>query len=257
VSGETLAVLVLAAGQGKRMASDLAKVLHPVAGRGLLLHVLEAARPLRAGRTLVVVGHQRDQVIRALEGTGCEIVVQAEQLGTGHAVMMATPALEGFTGTLLVLCGDTPLLGTATLRDLLREHARSEAAATVLSARVPDPKGYGRIVRGLGGDLLAIVEERDATDAQRAIDEINSGMYAFDYPALLGTLGQLGRGNVQLEYYLTDSIAILRNAGRRVRAHCAADYREVLGVNTMEQLREAETLFAMLEKRVGFRGDVR
>jgi len=257
VSPKPLVALVLAAGPGKRMASDMAKVLHPVAGRPLLMHVLEAARPLRADRTLVVVGHQRDQVIRALQGTGCEIVVQAEQLGTGHAVMMAGPALQGFTGTLLVLCGDTPLLGTAVLRQLLQEDASSGAAATVLSARVPDPKGYGRIVRGAGGDLLAIVEERDATDAQRAIDEINSGMFAFDYPALLGTLGQLDRGNAQAEYYLTDSIALLRRAGRRVRAYCAPHYREVLGVNTMEQLREAETLYATLEKTVGFRGDVR
>jgi bifunctional UDP-N-acetylglucosamine pyrophosphorylase/glucosamine-1-phosphate N-acetyltransferase len=248
-----LVVLVLAAGQGKRMRSDRAKVLHPLEGRPLLQHVLDAVRPLRPDRTLVVVGHQREQVIQALAGSGCEIVMQAEQLGTGHAVMMAAPLLAGFTGTLLVVCGDTPLLATRTLAELLAEHRRSGAAATVLSARVPDPSGYGRIVRGPAGDLERIVEERDASAADRALTEINSGMYAFDYPALLDTLDLLQRDNAQGEYYLTDSIAHLRAAGRRVRAQCAQDYREVLGVNTAEQLQEAAAILAELKNSLGFR----
>ncbi len=253
MTGRPHVVLVLAAGQGKRMGSDRAKVLHPVAGRPLVHHVLDAVRPLHGTRTLVVVGHQRRQVVAALEGTGCEPIVQAEQLGTGHAVQMAEPALEGFAGTLLVVCGDTPLLSTRTLAHLLREHAETSAVATVLSARVPDPQGYGRIVRGPRGDLERIVEERDAGAGERAIDEINSGIYAFDYAALREVLRRLAAHNVQGEYYLTDSIALLRERGGRVRALCAENFREVLGVNTPEQLKEAEELYPVLQNSVGFR----
>jgi bifunctional UDP-N-acetylglucosamine pyrophosphorylase/glucosamine-1-phosphate N-acetyltransferase len=249
VSG--LVALVLAAGQGKRMRSDLAKVLHPVAGRPLLHHVLDAVKPLHADRVLVVVGHQREQVVAALEGTGCEPVVQAEQLGTGHAVMVAAPTLRGFAGTLLVVCGDTPLLATRTLEALLHEHGGSGAAATVLSARLPDPTGYGRIVRAPSGDLERIVEHADASEEQRRIAEINSGMYAFDYAVLRGALDRLGRHNVQGEYYLTDTIVLLRGEGRRVRAMCAEDYREILGINDARQLREAEELYAAVKAGKG------
>jgi bifunctional UDP-N-acetylglucosamine pyrophosphorylase/glucosamine-1-phosphate N-acetyltransferase len=235
--------LVLAAGQGTRMHSDLAKVLHPMAGRPLLAHVLEAVGALNLDRVLVVVGHQREQVMERFAGQGLEWVIQAEQRGTGHAVMMAAPALRGFTGTLLVVCGDTPLLGAATLHQLLELQAGSGAAVTVLSMRLPDPKGYGRIVRDPAGGLAAIVEERDATPEQRALDEVNSGNYAFDYPALAAVLSALGSHNAQGEYYLTDTIELLRQGGRRAEVHCASDYRELLGVNTPEQLAEAERIY--------------
>jgi bifunctional UDP-N-acetylglucosamine pyrophosphorylase/glucosamine-1-phosphate N-acetyltransferase len=231
--------LVLAAGQGTRMKSDLAKVLHPMAGRPLLAFALDALGALGLARVLVVVGHQRERVMERFGDRGIEWVIQAEQRGTGHAVMMAAPALEGFTGTLLVVCGDTPLLRPATLQQLLDHHAGSGAAATVLSMRLPDPKGYGRIIRDPAGGLAAIVEERDATPEQRAIDEVNSGNYAFDYPALAGVLSSLGAHNAQGEYYLTDTIGLLHAAGRSTAVRCAPDALELLGVNTPEQLAEA------------------
>ncbi len=235
--------LVLAAGQGTRMKSDLAKVLHPMAGRPLLAHVLDALDALGLDRVLVVVGHQRERVMELFADRGLEWVIQAEQRGTGHAVMMAAPALAGFAGTLLVVCGDTPLLGAPTLEALLAQHAGSGAAVTVLSMRLPEPRGYGRIVRDAAGALSAIVEERDTTPAQRALDEVNSGNYAFDYPALAGVLSSLGSHNAQREYYLTDTVGLLRARGRGTEARCAPDYRELLGVNTPEQLAEAERIY--------------
>jgi len=249
-----VAALVLAAGQGTRMNSDLPKVLHPVAGRPLLAHVLAALEDLGIGRTLVVIGHQRERVRAAFEGAELEWVVQAEQRGTGHAVLMAGPALADFRGTLLVVCGDTPLLRAPVLHDLLEGHRTSGAAATVLSTRVPEPRGYGRILRAPGGSedaITAIVEERDATSDQRAIDEINSGNYAFDYPALAGVLGRLTAQNSQGEYYLTDTIRLLLQDGRRAAVRCAPDYRELLGINTPEQLAEAERLFREMSGGAG------
>jgi bifunctional UDP-N-acetylglucosamine pyrophosphorylase/glucosamine-1-phosphate N-acetyltransferase len=239
------AALVLAAGQGTRMKSDLAKVLHPVAGRPLLAWVLDTVAELGVERVLTVVGHQRERVMEVFAGAGTEWVVQAEQCGTGHAVLMAGPALAGFAGTLLVVCGDTPLLRAATLHALLEGHAARAAAVTVLSMRVPEPRGYGRILRAAGG-LSAIVEERDATAEQRRIDEVNSGVYAFDYPALARALSSLTARNAQGEYYLTDTVAALGRAGLGTAVVCADDYRELLGINTVEQLAEAARVRAEL-----------
>lgn len=241
--------LVLAAGQGTRMNSDLAKVLHRMAGMPLLAHVLVTLEELGVGRTLVVIGHQRERVRAEFAGAEVEWVVQAEQRGTGHAVMMAAPALADFEGTLLVVCGDTPLLRASTLHDLLSAHRAEGAAVTVLSTRVPDPSGYGRIVRAseeAGGGILAIVEERDANPAQRQIDEINSAIYAFHYPTLANVLGHLGSHNAQGEYYLTDTVRLLIAGGHRAGVLCAPDYRDLLGINTPEQLAEAERLYAKL-----------
>jgi bifunctional UDP-N-acetylglucosamine pyrophosphorylase/glucosamine-1-phosphate N-acetyltransferase len=242
------ACLVLAAGQGTRMKSDLPKVLHTMAGRPLLAHVLDTTGRLGVARTLVVVGHQRERVMREFAGAGIEWVVQAEQRGTGHAVMMAGPALEGFAGTLLVVCGDTPLLAAATLDDLLAAHRASGAAVTVLSMRVPEPRGYGRVVRGGPDTILAIVEERDASPEQRRIDEVNSGIYAFDYPKLAGVLAGLSAHNAQGEYYLTDTVALLRGAGFRTGVRCGPDFRELLGINTAAQLAEAERIHLQLRE---------
>lgn len=243
------AALVLAAGQGTRMRSDLAKVLHPMAGRPLLAWVLDALAELSVGRTLVVVGHQRERVREVFADAEVEWVVQAEQRGTGHAVLMAGPALQAFEGTLLVVCGDTPLLRAITLHGLLEAHAASDAAVTVLSTRVPDPGGYGRIVRGEGDRIHGIVEERDATAAQRQIDEINSGIYAFHYPSLVTVLSELSAHNAQAEYYLTDTVALLQRRGLRAGVLCGPDYRELLGVNTVEQLAEVERLHGVTGER--------
>jgi len=243
-----VAALVLAAGQGTRMKSDLAKVLHPMAGRPMLAHVLGALERLGVGRTLVVIGHQRERVRETFPDDAIEWIVQAEQRGTGHAVMMAGPALAGFEGPLLVVCGDTPLLRTSTLHQLLEGHRASGAAVTVLSMILPDPTGYGRIVRD-GDRIAAIVEHRDATPEQRKIAEVNSGIYAFDYAALAGVLGRLSSHNDQGEFYLTDTVALLLRDGKKTAVVCAADYRELCGINTPEQLAEAETLYRDLGPR--------
>lgn len=236
--------LVLAAGQGTRMKSDTAKVLHEMSGRTLLGHVLFTLDQLGVGCVLVVVGHQRERVQEAFRESGVEWVVQAEQRGTGHAVLMAGPVLEEFEGTLLVVCGDTPLLRASTLDALLRGHESSGAVVTVLSMRLPDPTGYGRMIRGEGDTLEGIVEHRDATAEQRAIDEVNSGIYAFHYPSLARVLGRLTANNSQGEYYLTDTVGLLRQGGGKAAVVCAEDHRELLGVNTLEQLEEAARVYA-------------
>lgn len=246
------AALVLAAGMGKRMNSDLAKVLHPMAGHPLLWHVLATLDELGVSRKVVVVGHQRERVLEAFAGRAdLEWAVQAEQRGTGHACMMAEPSLDGFDGTLLVVCGDTPLLTAGTLDALLETHASSGASVTVLSMRLPDPKGYGRIVRTAdGAGIERIVEEKDASPAERALDEVNSGIYAFRWRSLESVLDALTAENAQGEYYLTDTVALLRARGEKAAVVCANDHRELLGINTVDQLAEAEAVYrAMREGR--------
>jgi bifunctional UDP-N-acetylglucosamine pyrophosphorylase/glucosamine-1-phosphate N-acetyltransferase len=240
--------LVLAAGQGTRMKSDRPKVLHEMSGAPLLAHVLAALDRLGVGRTMVVIGYQADRVRAAFPDADVLWVLQSEQRGTGHAVMMAGPALEDFEGTLLVVCGDTPLLRAATLEALLARHREEAAAVTVLTTRVPDPTGYGRMVRDAQGRVMGIVEERDASPEQKQIDEINSAVYAFEYPALEVALSRLSAHNAQGEYYLTDTVRLLLEAGHKVAAWCAPDYRELLGINTLDQLREAERIHGEIER---------
>ena len=248
-----VAALVLAAGMGKRMHSDLAKVLHEMAGRSLLAHVVETLDLLGVGRQVIVIGHQRDRVRAAFaHRDDLEWAVQAEQRGTGHACKMAEPMLGEFGGTLLVVCGDTPLLTATTLHQLLETHAASGASVTVLSMRLPDPRGYGRIVRAADGvGIERIIEEKDATAEQKAIDEVNSGIYAFHYPALISVLGRLTADNSQGEYYLTDTVSLLQAQGLKAAVQCAEDHRELLGINTPDQLAEAEAAWRVLEGRGG------
>jgi bifunctional UDP-N-acetylglucosamine pyrophosphorylase / glucosamine-1-phosphate N-acetyltransferase len=239
------AVVVLAAGEGTRMKSATPKVLHPICGRSLLGHVVATARELAPHHLAVVVGHAREQVTEHLGALDPEVTtaVQDVQHGTGHAVRTALEELgrRGVfpAGTLLVTCGDTPLLTAATLAALVTAHEDGGNAVTVLTARVPDPTGYGRIVRGPGGEVTGIVEQKDADEAQRAVTEINSGVYAYDAALLGEALGKLTTDNSQGEEYLTDTLAILREAGHRVGAHQAADHREIAGVNNRVQLAEA------------------
>jgi bifunctional UDP-N-acetylglucosamine pyrophosphorylase/glucosamine-1-phosphate N-acetyltransferase len=247
-----VAAVVLAAGMGKRMKSDLAKVLHVMAGKPLLGHVLETLEELGVGRTVAVIGHQREKVQATFAGRkGLEWAIQAEQRGTGHACMMAEPLIRGFRGTVLVVCGDTPLLTARTLHALLERHAQAGAQVTVLSMRLPDPGGYGRIVRTPDGEgIERIVEEKDADARTKAIDEVNSGIYAFDHAALAGVLDSLTADNAQGEYYLTDTVALLQARGARAGVWCAEDARELLGINTLEQLAEAEQAwYAMRRER--------
>ncbi|MFG1776286.1 bifunctional UDP-N-acetylglucosamine diphosphorylase/glucosamine-1-phosphate N-acetyltransferase GlmU [Micromonospora sp. NPDC049048] len=231
-------VVVLAAGEGKRMKSALPKVLHPLLGRTLVGHVLAAAAPLAADRTVVVVGHGADQVRAHLAeiAPGATPVLQAEQLGTGHAVRIALDAAPDATGTVVVINGDVPLLRPETVAALVEAHEGAGAAATVLAAEVPDPTGLGRIVRDADGRLEQIVEERDATSAQRAIREINAGIYAFDAARLRDALGKLSTDNDQGEEYLTDVFALLGSAGEPVAVHVAADHVETLGCNDRVEL---------------------
>ena len=244
-------VVILAAGQGKRMYSDLPKVAHPLAGRALLAHVIESARALDPQRLCIVVGHGADDVRSRVPAPGAAWVMQEKQLGTGHAVMQAGPALAGFEGPLLVVCGDTPLLRAETLGKLIEGHKASGAAVTVLSMRLPDPTGYGRVVRGEGDRIAAIVEHRDATPEQKKIDEVNSGIYVFDYAALAGVLGRLSSHNEQGEFYLTDTVALLLRDGKKTAVVCADDFRELCGINTPEQLAEAERIYRQLEAQGG------
>ncbi|GHJ17645.1 bifunctional protein GlmU [Micromonospora sp. AKA38] len=231
-------VVVLAAGEGKRMKSSLPKVLHPLLGRTLLGHVLAAAGPLGADRTVVVVGHGADQVRAHLTevAPAATPVLQERQLGTGHAVRIALDAVPDAAGTVVVINGDVPLLRPETVGALVEAHEDAAAAATVLAAEVPDPTGLGRIVRDTDGRLAQIVEERDATPQQRALREINAGIYAFDAVRLREALGKLSSDNDQGEEYLTDVFALLRDAGEPVAVHRAADHVETLGCNDRVEL---------------------
>ncbi|QES48630.1 bifunctional UDP-N-acetylglucosamine diphosphorylase/glucosamine-1-phosphate N-acetyltransferase GlmU [Streptomyces venezuelae] len=240
------AVVVLAAGEGTRMKSATPKVLHEICGRSLVGHVVAAARELDPEHLVVVVGHAREQVVGHLGeiDAGVRTAVQHEQNGTGHAVRMALEELGGrITGTVVVVCGDTPLLTGDTLGGLVATHDADGNAVTVLTAEVPDSTGYGRIVRDPeSGAVKAIVEHKDATDAQRAIREINSGVFAFDGALLADALGKVRTDNSQGEEYLTDVLGILREAGHRVGAAVGGDHREILGINNRVQLAEARAL---------------
>ncbi|NML53136.1 bifunctional UDP-N-acetylglucosamine diphosphorylase/glucosamine-1-phosphate N-acetyltransferase GlmU [Streptomyces sp. R302] len=240
------AVVVLAAGEGTRMKSKTPKVLHEIAGRSLVGHVVSAARELEPEHLVVVVGHARERVRGHLEEAypGTRTAVQEEQNGTGHAVRMALEELGAAPeGTVVVVCGDTPLLSGATLKALAETHAADGNAVTVLTAEVPDSTGYGRIVRdGATGAVTAIVEHKDASPGQLDIREINSGVFAFDGALLAQAIKQLRTDNSQGEEYLTDVLSILREAGHRVGASVAADHREILGINNRVQLAEARAL---------------
>ncbi|TLQ45450.1 bifunctional UDP-N-acetylglucosamine diphosphorylase/glucosamine-1-phosphate N-acetyltransferase GlmU [Streptomyces marianii] len=240
------AVVVLAAGEGTRMKSKTPKVLHEIAGRSLVGHVVSAARELGPEQLVVVVGHASEHVRQHLAAhyEGTRTAFQAEQNGTGHAVRMALEELgQAPDGTVVVVCGDTPLLSGETLSALAETHATDGNAVTVLTAEVPDSTGYGRIVRdAVTGAVTAIVEHKDASEAERAIKEINSGVFAFDGRLLADALGKVRTDNSQGEEYLTDVLGILREAGHRVGASVAGDHREILGINNRVQLAEARRL---------------
>jgi len=246
VTPTRLVVLVLAAGQGTRLRSKRIKLLHDVAGRPMAAHVLEAARALKPGRLITVVGFQAEAVQDALQDTGSEFVMQAEQRGTGHAVLQAAPLLQP-EATLLILNGDLPTLRPDTLRKLISRHKASEAALTLVTAELPDATGYGRVVRDSKGRVLRIVEHRDATPVERALREINCGIYCTTAAKLLPVLRKLKPDNAVGEYYLTDAVSALLARGEKVAAYVHDDPQEVLGVNTRAELaRAARTLWARM-----------
>jgi bifunctional UDP-N-acetylglucosamine pyrophosphorylase/glucosamine-1-phosphate N-acetyltransferase len=234
-----LHVAVLAAGKGTRMKSSLAKVVHRANGVPLIEHVLRAVDPLSPASTVVIVGHQTEQVRSCLAGRGqVRFAIQSPQLGTGHALLQAEPALHGQEGAVLLLSGDVPLLRTATLEVLVSRHLSTQAAATVLTASVADPSGYGRVVRR-GGAITSIVEHKDASAEERTIREINSGIYVFDLAVLFPALKEIGSSNAQGEYYLPDLVRIFRDRGRHVEAVVLDAAEEILGVNSRKELADA------------------
>jgi len=240
-----LEVIVLAAGQGKRMRSDLPKVLHPIGGRPLLAHVLDAARALEPKKTLVVHGHGAEKVRAAFADAGVDWVLQAEQLGTGHAVQQAMKHASG-DGDVLILYGDVPLVTPENLKRLVESAIGGLAGMTT---EVDDPKGYGRVVRDKDGDVERIVEEKDATFAERAIREINAGSMALSAKRLAGWLGKIGNKNAQKEYYLTDIVTLAVQEGVRVVGVKVDDDMEVAGVNSKSDLASLERAYQRREAK--------
>lgn len=234
-------VVILAAGKGTRMKSKLYKVLHEVCGKSMVDHVVTQVEKLNPTEIVTVVGHGAQQVEDKL-GTRSKFVKQVEQLGTGHAVQQAESILGGKTGSTLVINGDTPLFTAKSLAELFEAHEASGAKVTVLSALAPDPTGYGRIIRDEEGNVLKIVEQKDATQAERAVQEINSGVYCFDNEALFASLKKVTNDNAQGEFYLTDVMEILRNEGEVVGAYQIADFDESMGVNDRVALAKANQI---------------
>lgn len=233
--------IILAAGQGKRMKSKLYKVLHAVCGKPMVGHVLDAVRNAECDRTVVVVGHGAEAVKTAL-GDAVEYALQAEQLGTGHAVRQAEALLGAEDGVTVVTYGDTPLVTAETIRELIDHHIQQGAAATVLTADVAEPAGLGRIIRDPDGNVLKIVEQKDCSPEEAAIKEINTGTYCFDNRKLFSALSEVKNDNAQGEYYATDAIGILRDRGERIAASRCKDPVEATGVNDRVALGEAERL---------------
>jgi bifunctional UDP-N-acetylglucosamine pyrophosphorylase/glucosamine-1-phosphate N-acetyltransferase len=233
------AAVVLAAGKGKRMMSDLPKVLHSIKGKPIIRIILDTLTNMSFDRIIVVIGHEGEQVQQALRDYDVEFAWQREQLGTGHAVMMTSRELKDFEGITLVAAGDVPFLSKQSINHLLKTHSGTGAAATCLSAIFEDPEGYGRIIRDSDSGLLKeIVEDKDASEEVKKICEINSGTFCFNNRLLFEALDQIGNDNAQQEYYLTDTVKIMHDRCLSVPVVVAEDPDEVKGINSLEQLEE-------------------
>lgn len=232
--------LILAAGKGTRMKSDIAKVLHVLNGKPLLYYSLAAAKDAGAEKIVAVIGHQAEKVREEFDGSGCVFVEQKPQLGTGHAVLQAKNVLADYQGLTVILCGDVPLLKAATIKFLVDNHIAANAVVSVLTTIPPPPHAYGRIVKDDKGNVIKIVEHKDATDEEKKIGEINTGIYCVDTKFLFAALGKVTNNNQQREYYLTDIVEIACREGQKVKSFIASDYIEVMGINTLEELARAE-----------------
>jgi UDP-N-acetylglucosamine diphosphorylase/glucosamine-1-phosphate N-acetyltransferase len=240
------ATVIMAAGKGKRMKDpNLPKVMYKVNGKPMVHYVVDLARKVGSHSVIVIVGNKRELVmeyLRGMFGNHVEFAVQEEQLGTGHAVLQTEKMLSDFEGEVLVLSGDVPILTERTINRLIDEHYKSQAIATVLTAKIDNPMGYGRIVRREDGAVDRIVEEKDATNQQRKINEINSGIYLFSRKNLFEALHHIKADNSQNEYYLTDVLGYFAKQGKRISAVVTEDFNETRGVNTPEQLAELEKI---------------
>jgi len=245
MSTPRLAAVILAAGQGKRMKSDLPKVMHEVGGKPMVELVFRLSQKLGADPIVVIVGYGRESVIRKLDELGADHAVQEQQLGTGHAVLCAEEALKGFTGDVLVLAGDVPMLTEKTLVSATELHRSENAAVTIITAEAPDPTGYGRILRDDSGNIVGIREHRDANEKELLVREINSGILLFNKEFLFDALKKTGNNNAQGEYYLTDVVFEAFNSGRKVAGYIAP-FVETTGVNSAEDL---QTVRALWEER--------
>ncbi len=233
--------VILAAGQGTRMKSKLYKVLHPILGRPMIQYVIEALQPTNLDELVTVVGHGAEKVSKEV-GDQSKFVIQAEQLGTAHAVMQADELLKGKKGTTIVVCGDTPLIRQETYQALFDYHESTQSKATVLTTDVTDPTGYGRVIRDEAGDVSRIVEHKDANEEELLVNEINTGTYCFDNEALFKALENVDNDNAQGEYYLPDVVEILKNEAEKISAYKMADAEESLGINDRVALAEAESI---------------
>ena len=234
---ESIATIILAAGKGTRMKSDIVKVLHPLLGLPMLSYSIELSLSgIKAEKTIVVVGYQADRIQEMFKGIPIEFALQKEQLGTGHAVLQAIPFLKALSGSVLILCGDVPLVKVETLHSFIDTYKENESTLSVLTAVVEEPFGYGRILRNPEGWLEKIVEEKDATEEERTIREINAGIFCVKAPFLKEGLREIGKENAQGEYYLTDLAEIAKKNALRCSAHIVADRMEVMGINTRVDL---------------------
>jgi len=231
-----LAVIILGAGKGTRMKSDKAKVLHELFYAPMIHHVLDRVTALEPQQTVVIVGHQHREVMAALDGFDVEFGYQAQQLGTGHAVLCAEDHIKPDIDTVMVLCGDTPLIRTESLEEMIKIHQRSSATATVMTTLLDDPTNYGRILRDNSGNVQAIVEEKDADENQKKINEINTGIYCVKKQFLFDTLKQVGTDNSQGEVYLTDIISLAVSGSQKVEKFVNPEADDVLGVNSRVEM---------------------
>ncbi len=247
---KSIAAVILAAGKGKRMKSGIPKVLHELGGHPIIEYVVKTAKKMNIRKIVMVVGHKGQMITEFLKPYEVEFVWQREPLGTGHALLQTRDILSDFVGTILVLCGDVPFLSTQTLKDLIQTYQRTKASATVLTAVLEAPQGYGRVIRSSDGYVEKIVEDKDATSEERMEKEINTGTFCFDSRLIFSALDQVKKENQQGEYYLTDVVKILRKSNRKVSAFQAKDYRETMGINSLKQLQQIERLLANGEIKI-------
>lgn len=237
-----ISTAIMAAGKGTRMKSDLPKVLHTLNDRSMVHYVIDLAEKIQSEKIVLIVGHKHELVREECSKRKVEFAIQSPQLGTGHAVQMTEAAFKGYDGDILVLSGDVPLLTEKTIRSLIAEHQKSSATATLLTADLEDPFGYGRVIRNADDSVREIVEHKDANPDQLKINEINVGIYIFDSKSLFKALKSVKNDNAQGEYYLPDVIPMFINQGSTVSAVKSVSFEETKGINTIDQLKEAETI---------------